>query len=133
MMFNVLGGLMRPRIAPAVGAMVLALAAGGCGASTGGGHDSKAANPNAPEVNPPGDIPDNQAYVRYAPPGGGYSVKVPEGWSRTAAGRAVTFTDKLNAIRMESVAPRAPLTAAQAGRAEVARLARSVKGFHARN
>src|SRR3954471_5752275 len=102
MTFNVLGGLMRPRIAPAVGAMVLALAAGGCGASTGGGQDSKAANPNAPEVSPPGDIPDNQAYVRYAPPGGGYSVKVPEGWARTAGSGAETFTDKLNSIRMEA-------------------------------
>jgi hypothetical protein len=133
MTFNVLGGLMRPRIAPAVGAMVLALAAGGCGASSGGGQDSKAANPNAPEVSPPGDIPDNQAYVRYAPPGGGYSVKVPEGWSRAAAGGAVTFTDKLNSIGMKSITARAPLTAAQASRFEVAKLARSVKGFHAGN
>src|SRR3954471_5285300 len=129
MTFNVLGGLMRPRIAPAVGAMVLALAAGGCGGSTGGGQDSKAANPNAPEVSPPGDIPDNQAYVRYAPPGGGYSVKVPEGWGRTSTGGAVVFTDKLNTVRMESVAAHGPLSAAQAKTTLLAKLASTVKGF----
>jgi hypothetical protein len=55
----------------------------------------------APEVSPPGDIPDNQAFVRYAPPGAGFSVKVPEGWSRTQAGGAVVFTDKLNSIKLE--------------------------------
>ena len=53
------------------------------------------------EVSPPGDSPDNQVYVRYAPPGTGFSVRVPEGWSRTRRGRAVVFTDKLNTIRVE--------------------------------
>jgi hypothetical protein len=70
----------------------------GCGSSSAG----SAPNPNAPEVNPAGDIPDNQAYVRYTPPGASFSVKVPEGWGRTTGGRAITFTDKLNAIRMET-------------------------------
>ncbi|WP_445152188.1 hypothetical protein [Baekduia sp. Peel2402] len=59
----------------------------------------------APEVSPPGDIPDNQAFVRYAPPGAGFSVKVPEGWSRTQPDGAVVFTDKLNSIRLESRPP----------------------------
>lgn len=55
----------------------------------------------APESNPPGDIPDNQVYVAYRPSGGGWQVKVPEGWARTvAADGAVTFTDKLNAVRL---------------------------------
>jgi hypothetical protein len=62
---------------------------------------AQTAKPAAPEVSPPGDIPDNQAFVRYAPPGAGFSVKVPEGWSRTQAGGAVVFTDKLNRIRLE--------------------------------
>ena len=44
----------------------------------------------------------NQAFVAYAPPGGGFTVKVPEGWARHRAGGAIAFTDKLNAIRMES-------------------------------
>jgi hypothetical protein len=77
-------------------APVLALAA--CG----GSNAANSPSASGPEVNPAGDIPDNQAYVRYSPPGGGYSVKVPEGWGRTAAGGAVTFTDKLNSIRMET-------------------------------
>src|SRR5690242_4276543 len=89
---------------------VLATAAG-CG---GGSSASTAANPNAREVNPAGDIPDNQVYVRYAPPAGGYSVKVPEGWGRTATGGAVTFTDKLNSVRMESVAASGALSPSQA-------------------
>ena len=52
-----------------------------------------------------GDIPDNQVYVRFAVPGAGYSVRVPEGWSRISRGGAVVFTDKLNAIRLETGAP----------------------------
>jgi hypothetical protein len=71
-------------------------------------------DPNATEVSPAGDIPDNQAYVAYRPPGGGYSVKVPEGWARTAQGGAVAFTDKLNRIRMESSARDTALTVAAA-------------------
>src|SRR6478735_5466915 len=52
------------------------------GASTGGGASTAPGpDPNAPETSPAGDIPDNQAYVAYAPPRAGYSVKVPEGWS----------------------------------------------------
>src|SRR4051812_5805214 len=70
----------------------------GCGS---GG--SQPVDPNSAETSPPGDIPDNQAFVAYAPPGGGYTVKVPEGWGRTHAGGGVTFTDKLNAILLESV------------------------------
>lgn len=66
-------------------------------------------DPNAPEVNPAGDIPDNQVFVSYRPPGGQFTVKVPEGWARVVRGGTVSFTDKLNTIRMESrPAPVAP-------------------------
>jgi len=58
------------------------------------------------ESNPPGDIPDNTAYVAFSPAGGGYSVKAPEGWSRTSTGAKTSFTDKLNRIQM-SAAPAA--------------------------
>ena len=95
-------------------------------AGCGGG--SQPVDPNTAETSPPGDIPDNQAFVAYTPPGGGYSVKVPEGWARTAAGGAVTFTDKLNAIRMESARAASPPTVASI-RAELPRLANAVKGF----
>jgi hypothetical protein len=98
---------MRTRSIATATAIGLALATTGCGSSDPAGkagRPSAAVNPNGAEVSPAGDIPDNQAYVAYAPPGGGYSVKVPEGWARTTAGGATTFTDKLNSIRMESMA-----------------------------
>jgi hypothetical protein len=92
----------------------------GCGGSS--SSSSKPVDPNAQESSPAGDIPDNQAFVAYSPPGADYTVKVPEGWARTANGGAVTFTDKLNSIRMEE-------RSGVATRAELARLKQTVKGF----
>lgn len=60
--------------------------------------EGSAALDSGPEASPPGDIPDDQAFVAYSPPSGVYRVKVPEGWSRSESGDHVTFTDKLNAI-----------------------------------
>src|SRR3954467_11945535 len=82
-------------------AAIAVLGVAGCGSSS-RGTAAQTPNPNTTESSPPGDIPDNQAFVAYRPPGGGFSVKVPEGWSRITSGGAVTFTDKLNSIRMES-------------------------------
>lgn len=48
------------------------------------------------EVNPPGDIPDNQAFVTYHSTAGGYQIAMPEGWARAEAGPNVSFTDKLH-------------------------------------
>jgi hypothetical protein len=117
------------RHALAAGAVVLALGATACGNSSPGGGSTQAPNANAKESSPPGDIPDNQAFVRYTPPSGGFSVKVPEGWAQRSSRGAVVFTDKLNAIRIESRGAAAPLTAKAARSVEVARLAGSVKGF----
>src|SRR5262245_28306010 len=61
-------------------------------------------NPNGPETNPAGDIPDNQVFVDYTPPAGGFTVKVPEGWARSSRSGAVTFADKLNSVTMRAVA-----------------------------
>jgi hypothetical protein len=113
----------------AAGAVLLALGATACGSSSSPTSSTKAANPNAKESSPPGDIPDNQAYVAFTPPGGGFSVKVPEGWSQRSTGGAVAFTDKLNTIRIESHTASAPLTASAARATELSRLAHSVKGF----
>ena len=118
---------MRPRTILAAGAAALALAAAGCGGS-GGNQAAKPVDPNTAEVSPPGDIPDNQAFVRFSPAGSDYTVKVPEGWARTSSKGTVTFTDKLNAMSMQELA-KAPLTAAQVARTEVPKLARTVKGF----
>ncbi len=142
---------MKLRSTLAAGAAILALAAGalGCGgssgtstssgASSGGGSSSSttantnttanAVNPNAPDVTPPGDIPDTQVYVPYSPPRGGYSVKVPEGWSRSSSGGAVVFTDNLNSIRLESVPTGKAPTVASAKQSLVPQLSHSVDGF----
>ncbi|MFI6051359.1 hypothetical protein ACIBCO_14875 [Streptomyces violascens] len=56
--------------------------------------------PAPTESNPPGDIPDNQAFVVYHPPAGGFTVKVPEGWAQSAQGGTTVFTDKLNRIEI---------------------------------
>jgi hypothetical protein len=124
---------MSKRAALATGAAIVAIGVAGCGgsSSSGGGQASTptATAKKAPETSPAGDIPDNQAYVAYAPPGGGFTVKVPEGWSRSAAGGAVVFTDKRNTIRVETKAAQAPLTARDARQSEVPKLASSVSGF----
>jgi hypothetical protein len=69
---------------------------------------AKPTKPVATETNPPGDIPDNQAYVAYQPPGARVSVKVPEGWARTTSKATTSFNDKLNRIQ---VTPSAASTA----------------------
>src|SRR3954454_10986791 len=111
---------MRTRTVLLTTAAIVALGAAGCGGgSSSGGPGSQPPNPNATESSPPGDIPDNQAFVAYRPPGGGFSVKVPEGWSRIAKGGAVTFTDKLNAISMQSAPARKAPTVAEVRRTEL--------------
>ena len=55
------------------------------------------------QANAAGDIPDTQAFVTYAGPG--YSVLVPEGWSRTKRGSAVTFTWNANSETIDTGKP----------------------------
>ena len=110
-------------------AVCAAVVAVGCGSSSGSG--TTAENPNAAEKSPPGDIPDNQAFVAYAPPGTSYSVNVPEGWARTAAAGAVSFTDKLNTVRLEQVKISAAPTIAGVRSSVLPKLAQSEKGFKA--
>lgn len=61
---------------------------------------AKAETALAPEVSPPGDIPDNQAFVTFNSPLG-YSIKVPEGWARKDDGPNTTFSDKYNHILLQ--------------------------------
>jgi hypothetical protein len=118
-----------PLAAVALTAAALGLVACGGGSSSGGSTTAKPANTTVTESSPPGDIPDNQAYVAYAPPGGGYSVEVPEGWARTTQGAATVFTDKLNAVQMEVRPASAAPTVAGVKRDEVPKLAKTVPGF----
>jgi hypothetical protein len=86
-----------------------------------------------PESNPPGDIPDTVHFVAYSPPSGRYTVRVPEGWARTANGDSVTFTDKYNSVHVDLVpAPRAP-TVASARATEVPALASATTCFTLRD
>ncbi|MBB5867514.1 hypothetical protein F4553_000893 [Allocatelliglobosispora scoriae] len=92
--------------------LLMAAVTAGCGTSGGGGG----------EPNSIGDIPDDQVFVLYAPPQGGYNVKIPEGWTSTQrADGAVSFTDKLNTILLESKAAAAAPdeTTARAGLAAI--------------
>jgi hypothetical protein len=98
---------------------VLAAACGGRGAAP----DSAAA----------GDIPDSQAFVVYGPAGGGFSVKVPEGWARTEAVGAVTFSDKFNSIRIETSTTAAAPTPESARHDEVPLLQRVGAAFQLTN
>lgn len=135
-----------PIVAAAAVSLALITAACGGGKATGGasaapqgnanpaatGNAKGAVDPNAPEVNPAGDIPDNQVFVDYAPPSGGFGLKVPEGWSRSeAAGGAVTFTDKLNSIRMEMVDAASAPTVASVNQTDVPAIKAAAKNFEA--
>lgn len=84
--------------------------------------------PIAAEKNPPGDIPDNQAFVTFKSPLG-FSIKVPEGWARTETPASVHFNDKYNALQVTLVArATAPASAAlKAG--ELADLQKSPKAI----
>jgi hypothetical protein len=81
------------------------------------------------ESNPPGDIPDNLAFVRYANHPGHYSFTHPEGWARTGAGRRVRFTDKLTGVAVVSVAAGQPPTVRSTRTGDVSRLRGSVPAF----
>jgi hypothetical protein len=104
-----------------------------CGGGSSGSPTTKATTTTAgasstPETNPAGDIPDNQVYVPFSPPGGGFSVKVPEGWARSRNGTATTFTDKLNSIRIETQQAAAPPTVAS-GTRELPKIKATAHGF----
>jgi len=85
--------------------------------------------PVAPEVNPPGDIPDTTQFVPYTSKSGGFTVTVPEGWSRKTSKDSVTFTDKLNTINVTwQSASKAPTTKT-ANSTEVPQLKQSQLAF----
>lgn len=87
------------------------------------------AAPAPTESNPPGDIPDNQAYVAFRPAGGGFTVKVPEGWARTGQGGTTVFTDKLNRVEIATASASSAPTVASVGSEVVSRLRGQVPKF----
>lgn len=123
------------RAVAAGAAPALAIVLGACG-TTSPSHSAPGSNPaaggagtSAPELNPAGDIPDNQVFVDYTPPSGGYHVKVPEGWARSETAGAVVFTDKLNRVRMESTAAASAPTVPSATQTEVPTIKAAAKNY----
>jgi hypothetical protein len=58
-------------------------------------------NAVAPEVNPPGDIPDSQAFISYTNSAGKYQLDVPEGWARTENRSSVSFVNKFDGVKVD--------------------------------
>ncbi|RTL78218.1 MAG: hypothetical protein EKK35_14595 [Bradyrhizobiaceae bacterium] len=75
----------------------------------------------APENNPPGDIPDDQVFITYKSPNG-FSLKVPEGWSRKDAPEGVSFADKYGTIDVAVKGASATPTVASVRAGEAAEL-----------
>ena len=86
----------------------------------------KPQQPIATEKNPPGDIPDNQAFVAFKS-SLGFSVKVPEGWARRELPGAISFSDKYNELQVAVSQHAVDPTLASLKQNEVAALEKSPK------
>jgi hypothetical protein len=83
----------------------------------------------APEVSPPGDIPDNQAFVTYTSADGGYNIAMPEGWARQESGPNVNFVDKLHRFAVDVTCVDSAPTAETAKSVDAAQLAQQIPAF----
>jgi hypothetical protein len=86
--------------------LVVAIGCGGSNSSSksdsgGGGKQSEAAAAAT------GDIPDNQMFLAYRGPG--YTMKYPEGWTKTGTGTNLSFSDKDNTIHLVVRGGKAPI------------------------
>jgi len=108
-------------------AVLLAVSVAGCAPAA-----RAPATPAPAESLVVGDIPDTQAFVTYSSPSG-YQVDVPEGWSRSARGSAVAFSDKYNGERIEVRADAAASSPASQARALdwIRSIAQAVRNLHA--
>ncbi len=108
----------------AIGALLVALVAAGCGSSSSSsssGAPAPAASSTASASSSSasssgggsagvlsadsrskatGDIPDNQVFLVYQDKPAGYSMKYPEGWTQLGSGPSVTFKDKNNLVHV---------------------------------
>jgi len=85
--------------------------------------------PVGAESNPPGDIPDNQAFVSYRVDAAGFDLRAPEGWARRTTTSTVTFSDKLNAVLVGWKAASAAPTTRSARSNDVPALQRTERAF----
>lgn len=89
--------------------------------------------PVPPESNPPGDIPDNTAYVLFRDAAAGFQFTHPEGWAQTAVTGGVAFTDKLNSVRVVSSSATTAPTVASARRDVLPQLQRTQAAYEFRS
>jgi ketosteroid isomerase-like protein len=81
------------------------------------------------ESNPPGDIPDNAAFVPFTSKAGGFTISTPEGWARTTTAKSLTFTDKLNTVVVSWTNAATAPTVASVKRKEIPQLASTERAF----
>jgi hypothetical protein len=86
-------------------------------------------SPVPTENSPPGDIPDNIAFVPYTSKRGGFTISTPEGWSRTTTPNSVTFTDKLNTVVVNWQDAASPPTVSSVKKQEVPELETTERAF----
>lgn len=106
----------------------------GCGGSSTPAAGSSTPSSSAPfpaENRPPGDIPDDQAFVDYTAPDGSFTVKVPEGWAQTKSGSDVVFSSKFNSITLTERSGFYQPTEQYAKTVEVPKIASTTTGFTA--
>jgi hypothetical protein len=109
-------------------ALVLVACGSSKGTSSTTGSTVPGVNPNGTEAPVAGDIPDNQVFVTYAPPSGGYTLEYPQGWAQRRAGATTTFTQNFNGIEVTTAKTTQAPTTASVTASDVAKL-RSVAGF----
>jgi hypothetical protein len=108
---------------------VAALVLSACGSTSSGAAASTAPAANASETVAAGDIPDTQVYVPFSPPGGVYTVSVPQGWAQSTVAGSTEFTDKYNSVQITSLTAPKSLDVASVTASEVPALKTSVAGF----
>jgi hypothetical protein len=124
--------MQRPAILLAVLVAVMALLSAACGSSSSSpGSPATGNSPTAIPVedNPPGDIPDDQAFVSYQSDAGGYTLDTPEGWARAEDGANVSFSDKLLSISVQIAPADAAPTVESATADEVPALSSQTEAF----
>ena len=93
-----MGAMNRTRLSALVALLVVALAVAGCGGSSSKSSSSSNSKQAEKKAAATGDIPDNQVFLTYK--GAGYSIKYPEGWTRSGSPTTVAFRDKGNYINL---------------------------------
>jgi hypothetical protein len=79
--------------------LALVVAVAGCGGSSSKSSSSGSSSKQSEQQSAAtGDIPDNQVFLSYR--GNGYSIKYPEGWTRSGSPTNLTFRDKGNYVHL---------------------------------